>query len=462
VRKLKWFLIVVVILILVSMVFALKSIRMLKDGAQAYLYGYSLVLMDTTRQVITGIGDGQTPINHFAHVRVFPDHLFQLVVGPNWDTLYSSAWIDLSVEPIVLSVPDMGSRYYVMPFMDAWTNVFAYVGTRTTGSGPGHYLVTGPGWDGILPDGVKKIQSPTNMTWLIGRIQANGKQDLPKVHRLQDQVTLTPLSRWEKGQPNPGFTKTYDASELWTKSPMAMVDGMDAHKFFSTLARLMGEQPPALADGPMLKTLAKFGLVPGMPFDLEELGFMRRLMLTKAVETTRKKMDAITRSDRSSENKWAVIRKDIGVYGTSYDVRAMVSFIALGALEPVEAAYPIANMDITGQLLDGSHHYRIHFDAGKTPPVDAFWSLTIYNERGFLIDNPINRYALGDRDPLEFNADGSLDILIQHEQPYERVSNWLPAPAGTFAVAMRLYLPKTKFLDGTWKLPPIERIKNTL
>lgn len=431
---------------------------MLKDGAQAYMFGYPLVLMDTTRQTTTGTGEGRTPVNHFSHVRVFPDHRFRLVVRPNCDTLYSSAWIDLSAEPMLLSVPDMGGRYYVMPFMDAWTNVFAYVGTRTTGSGPGHYMVVGPDWKGNIPDGVEKIESPTNMTWLIGRIQASGQQDFPEVHQLQDQIFLTPLSRWAKDQPNPGFVRTNDPSNARSKSPMAMVAAMDAADFFSTLAGLMGEQPPAAADGPMLKRLAKFGIVPGHQFDVENLGFLRQRMLTKAVDVTRKKMNEIATSDRSSENKWVVLRDGIGTYGTSYDVRAMVSLIGLGALAPVEAVYPNTNMDISGQPLDGRHRYRIHFDAEKTPPVDAFWSLTLYDERGFLIDNPIKRYAIGDRDPLEFNADGSLDILIQQDKPVANTSNWLPAPAGNFAVTLRLYLPKAEFLDGTWNLPPIERI----
>jgi hypothetical protein len=456
--ELKWLLIVAVLVIVIGVVVAYHGIQMLKDGTQAYMYGYSLVLMDTTRQVMTDPDDGRAPVNHFSHVRKFPDHHFREVVRPNCDTLYSTVWLDLSPEPMVLSVPDMGDRYYVMPFMDAWTNVFAYIGKRTTGSGPGHFMVAGPDWTGSVPEGLQAIQSPTYMTWLIGRIQANGKQDFPNVHRLQDQITLTPLSRWEKGDPNPGFIRASEPSNSKTKDPLAMVANMPTDEFFSALARLMGEQSPAGADAPVLKTLAEFGVLPGMPFDLKELGFMRRLMLKKAVGITRGKLDEITRSDRSSENHWAVIREGIGAYGTHYDVRALVSMIGLGALEPAEAAYPNASLDGQGGPLDGSHHYRIHFDAGKTPPVDAFWSLTMYDERGFLIGNSIRRYVLGDRDPLEFNADGSLDILIQHEPPATNVSNWLPAPAGAFAVTMRLYLPKADFLNGTWKLPPIERI----
>jgi len=455
-RKLKWFLLVVVILILVSVVFAQKSIRMLKDGAQAYLYGYSLVLMETTNKVLTNRNNGYAPVNHLSLVRKFPDHLFREVVRPNCDTLYATAWFDLTADPIIVSVPDMGDRYYVMPFMDAWTNVFAYVGTRTTGNGPGHYMVVGPGWQGDAPEGVEKIQAPTNMTWLIGRIQTNGKKDYVNVHQLQDQLALTPLNRWQTGSSHPAFIKKTAPSQ--TSDTKAMVAAMDANTFFSTLARLMGKQPPAAADALMLKTLADFGVVPGKTFDLKTLGFLRRLMLTKAVDLSQGKMVEIAESDRSSENNWTVIREGIGTYGTNYNVRALVSLVGLGALEPAEAVYPNAEMDIEGNQLNGNYRYRVHFDSGKTPPVNAFWSLTMYDERGFLIDNPIHRYALGDRDPLEFNADGSLNILIQHEQPETNVSNWLPAPAGNFAVTLRLYLPKAEFLDGTWKLPPIERL----
>lgn len=457
-RKLKWFILVVVILVFVTVLLARKSIQMVKDGAQAYLYGYSLVLMETTRQLTIESDQVKVSVNQLAHARGFPDHRFRLVVRPNCDTLYSSAWIDLSAEPIVLSVPDMGDRYYVMPFMDAWTNVFAYVGTRCTGSGPANYMVVGPNWKGNVPDDVEKIQSPTNLSWLIGRIQANGWDDLPNVHQLQDQLALTPLSRWNTGKPNPAFIidKMPESRTLDTK---AIVAAMSPSEFFSTLARVMGEQPPATADGPMLETLAGFGIVPGKPFDFEKLGFLRRLMLTKAVEVTRKKMIEIAGSDRSSVNNWTVPPDILGNYGTSYDVRALVSMIGLGALEPAEAVYPLAYMDITGQPLTGSHDYRIHFNAGETPPVDAFWSLTMYDEHGFLIANPINRFALGDRDPLEFNPDGSLDILIQHETPETKQSNWLPSPAGRFVVTLRLYLPKDEYLNGKWKLPPIERIE---
>ncbi|MBU3915690.1 DUF1254 domain-containing protein [bacterium] len=457
--RFKRYLVIGAVIVALVAVSIQQGLQIVREGAQAYLFGYSLVLMDSTRQVMTDPLSGRAPINHFAHIQSFPDHNFRQVIRPNCDTLYSTAWIDLSPEPLILSVPDTAGRYYVMPFMDAWTNVFATIGNRTTGTGPGHYLVAGPEWRGSIPDDVKVVRSPTNMTWLIGRIQANGVNDFPNVYRLQKGFTLTPLSRWNQRAANPGIMKIDDPSAIKkTKDPSAIVERMEAGEFFAILSRLMKEQPPANADAPVLKTLAKFGIEAGKPYQINELGIARRALLKKSMEIARGKLKEIADSDRSSENNWAVIRDGIGVYGTNYNVRSFVSYFGLGALMPAEAAYPSSEKDREGLLLSGKHRYRLHFEAGKTPPVGAFWSLTMYDKRGFLIDNPIRRYAIGDRDPLRFNEDGSLDILIQHNRPTQGESNWLPAPAEPFAVTLRLYLPKEEFLNGSWKLPPIERI----
>ena len=455
--KAKRIVIIAALVIFVAGLVVYNGMKILKGGAEAYLFGYSPVLVDTTRQAITDPNGGRAPVNHFAHIMGFPDHNFRRVVLPNCDTLYSTAFIDLSKEPLILSVPDTAGRYYVMPFMDAYTNVFASVGKRVTGTQAGHYLVAGPNWQGQVPGGIEMIRSPTNMIWLIGRIQANGKSDFPDVHKLQEQFKLTPLSRWDRREANRSFWIFQQDPQGKTENPSDMVARMSVGEFFAALSRLMAEQPPPEADAPILKTLAEFGVVPGLEFDTEKQGRVRRLLLKKAVAVARRKLKEIAESDRSSENNWAVVRDGIGVYGTNYGVRAFVSLIGLGALTPAEAAYPNALKDGAGNALHGANRYRIHFEAGKTPPVDAFWSLTMYDERGFLIKNPINRYAIGDRDPLKVNTDGSLDIIIQHERPDRGEQNWLPAPADEFAVTLRLYLPQADFLNGTWKVPPIER-----
>lgn len=243
-----------------------------------------------------------------------------------------------------------------------------------------------------------------------------------------------------------------------TADPSAAVEKMSAGEFFAHLSRLMGKQPATADDAPVMKMMTLFGIEPGKPFDIGKLNRVRRILLEKAVSISRKKLHNIAALDRSSENNWGVVRDGIGVYGTAYDVRAFIALIGLGALPPQEAAYPNAYKDREGKPLNGQHRYRIHFDAGKTPPVDAFWSLTMYDEKGFLVGNPIHRYTIGGRDNLKYNQDGSLDIFIQYDRPAQGDTNWLPAYEGTFAVSMRLYMPKPSFLNGEWKLPAIERV----
>jgi len=442
-----------------------QSVRIFKDGVQAYLFGYPLVVMDVTREATADPLTGKKlPSNHFVHAVSFPDHNFRGVVRPNNDTLYSSAWFDLSSEPVVMSVPDTVGRYYVMPFMDAWTNVFAMVGKRATGTGRGDYLLVGPDWKGAVPDDVKVINAPTNMLWLIGRIQVNGKNDLQNVYALQKQFKLTPLSHWASRQPNPAYTVSAEMTRAVEKikkiNPSAKVEKMPAGEFFARLSILMGKHPAAKEDAPVMKMLTGFGIVPGQSFKMDDLNFVRRLLLSKAVAVTRSQMKEVAklRTGKTPENGWGISRKGVGVFGTAYDVRAFVAAFGLGALPPEEAVYPAAFMDGEGKPLNGGNRYRIHFDAGKTPPVDAFWSLTLYDETQFLVDNPIHRYTIGDRDELKYNPDGSLDIFIQRDRPAQRESNWLPAGEGAFSLTMRLYMPKASFMNGQWKLPAVERI----
>jgi len=203
----------IVLLFVILAVFAQYCISTLKRYGGSYLYGYPLVLMDQTRQAMAKRGSSEVAANHLIHIQRFPDHTFRNVVRPNNDTLYSIAWLDLSGEPLILSVPDTQGRYYVMPFMDAWTNVFASVGRRTTGTAAGHYALTGPDWQGTLPEDIQQISSPTNMVWMIGRIQTNGQEDIPAVAELQAKIQLTPLNRWGIGEPNPQNIFTLDGND---------------------------------------------------------------------------------------------------------------------------------------------------------------------------------------------------------------------------------------------------------
>jgi hypothetical protein len=340
--------------------------------------------------------------------------------------------------------------------MDAWTNVFAMVGKRTTGTGAGTYLIAGPDWQGDAPQGVTRISSPTNMVWLIGRIQTNGRKDIPAVAALQAQFGLAPLSKWTQGIINIPAPEVADKSRS-SVDPYQQLEVMKAAEFLDSLARLMGEQYPAAEDKPVLELLASIGVVPGQPYAGGRMGALDDYLSNVALTITRREIKKQLEEGRNRENGWAVQRDTIGDYGTDYPVRAAVAMVGLGALPPAEASYPNTAVDASGEPLTGEHHYQLHFAAGEMPPADAFWSLTLYDQDGFLVDNPIGRYAIGDRDALSFNDNGSLDLYIAHSEPPGKLSNWLPAPEGAFALTLRLYSAQERFLNGSWQLPALQR-----
>lgn len=423
-------------------------------SAEVFTYAYPLVLMDVTREVATA----KVPVNTFGHKRAFPDAAFTDVVSPNADTLYSSAWLDLSKEPMVLSVPDTSGRYYLMPMLDAWTNVFASPGKRTTGTKRGVFAIVGPNWQGQLPKGVKEIRSPTDMAWLIGRIQTNGKQDYANVHRLQDQFRLVPLSAWRKGsrtavQPVPR------AAMIDTETPPAeQVAAMDAQAFFTRLAALLPANPPAADDAAMVEKMQRMGIKVGQPFKTTVLEPSTARAVQEGASAALTMIKANGRKSAAGNMGWRV-QRDIGVYGTDYGRRAVVAMFGLGANLPEDAIYPTARADAMGRPFDGGSRYVLHFDKSQLPPVKAFWSLTMYNEKQAFVGNSMQRYAIGSRDRLRYNRDGSLDIYIQYERPDERkVSNWLPAPPDAFNLMLRAYWPDQVVLDGKWMPPAVQRV----
>jgi len=423
-------------------------------SAEVFTYGYPLVLMDVTREVMSV----KAPVNTFGHKRSFPDATFTDVVSPNADTLYSTAWLDLSNEPMVLSVPDTGGRYYLMPILDAWTNVFASPGKRTTGTKRGVFAIVGPDWQGQLPRGVKEIRSPTNMAWLIGRIQTNGKQDYAAVHRLQDQFHLVPLSAWRRGsRTTPQSVPRARLIDTETP-PVEQVAAMDAQAFFSRLAGLLQANPPAPEDAPMVEKMQRMGIKAGEPFKTTVLEPSTARSVQEGASAALAMIKANGRKSAAGNMGWRV-QREIGVYGTDYGRRAVVAMFGLGANLPEDAIYPTARTDATGRPFDGGSRYVLHFDKGQLPPVKAFWSLTMYNDKQAFVSNPIQRYAIGSRDNLRYNRDGSLDIYIQYERPEARkVSNWLPAPPDAFNLMLRAYWPDQMVLDGKWMPPTVQRV----
>jgi len=429
----------------------------------AYIYGYPLVLMDVTRQVYTAtpkVAERKAPANQLYHARAFPDPSRTTVVSPNADTLYSIAWLDLSKEPMVLSVPEMGKRYYLMQMLDAWTNVIASPGTRTTGNGKGAFAVVGPGWAGKLPDGVKEIKSPTKTVWIIGRTQTNGKEDYEAVHSIQAQYKLVPLIAWGREYTPPDDVPVEPGVDLKTP-PVEQVARMDAATFFARLNAVMKDNPPASADADAIKRFAAIGIEPGKSFDSAKLDPRIAKAVERGARAGREKIVAEAKKPLGSTvNNWSVMIDKMGRYGTDFSFRAVIAFIALGANLPEDAIYPRATVDADGKPLGGENKYVIHFPKGQTPPVGAFWSVTMYNSKQFFVENSIDRYAIGDRDKLKFGADGALTLYVQHESTgKDKESNWLPAPKDEFNLIMRLYWPKPEVLDGRWKPPAVERVK---
>lgn len=429
-------------------------------GAECYLYGYPLVITDVTRgHAAMTVG----PENQLRRVRQFPDANFKGVVRPNVDTLYTTAFIDMAQGPWVFEMAANDQRYEVMPFMDAWTNVFAAPGTRSSGTGGGRFLLVGPTWQGTPPEGLTLLRAPTRMVWLIGRTQTNGAADYPQVHRLQDGLTLRRLGGDASAgapapsPPSPPLPPAWQASATALPPPVQQMQAMATEAFFKRLALLMADNPPAPADKPMLVKLARIGIAPGQPpqwslLDRWSAGLGRWIADFKVAQELKKPRDL--------QRGWSTPPAILGQYGTHYNTRAVVAMVGLGANLPADASYPSTRVDARGDALHGSHRYRLHLLAGALPPVNAFWSVTAYGVDDYLIDNPLQRHALGDRDALRFNADGSLDLWIQADTPAaDKQSNWLPVKAAApFLLNARLYWPKEAALSGTWGMPAVERL----
>jgi hypothetical protein len=445
---------------------AAKEAEAFALAAEAYVYGYPLVTMEMTRRIMTNVEKPEgtrAPMGQFVRMREYPTAAFRDVTAPNADTLYTTAWFDVSKEPWIVSVPDMKGRYFLLPMLDGWTDVFQDPGKRVNGTKAQTFAITGPGWSGELPKGVTEYKSPTALVWLLGRIYSTGTpQDYKEVHALQDKITAVPLSSWGKPfTPEPG---TVDPAIDMKTAVRDQVNALDANAYFKLLAELLKTNPPNAADAPMVEKLAKIGIVPGQDFDPAKLEPAVAKGLAKAPKPAQEQImawmkEGIAAGDMKMENGWFFTTKT-GEYGTGYLQRALVTAIGLGANRPQDAVYPTSTGPDLVQKYDGSKKYEMRFEKGQTPPVDGFWSLTMYDKDYFFVDNPLNRYTLSQRNKLKPNADGSVTLYLQADSPgKDKESNWLPAPKDEFILMLRLYWPKEKspsLLDGSWKIPEVK------
>jgi hypothetical protein len=427
---------------------------------EAYIYLYPLLLMDVTRKQLTNLDPKISPMggpaNAFTHIRAFPTAEMRAVVRPNFDTLYSSAWIDLTSGPVIVSTADTGGRYFILPMLDMWTDVFAVPGKRTNGTSAANFALAPPGWDGTLSHHVERIDAPTRYVWIIGRTQTNGVNDYEAVHRIQDGYRITLLADWEKVPRT--REQRIDPSVDTKTEPLRQVHGMPAPEYFQYGAELMKQNPPHVTDWSILARMKRIGFEPGKSFKASKIS---NEALTQAAVAGLKRMRDKAPTLARVANGWQMNTDTMGVYGNFYLKRAIVALVGLGANQVEDAIYPLNQTDAEGKPVTAENKYVLHFSKDELPPADAFWSLTLYDGEGFQVANRLNRFAIGDRNPLKFNADGSLDLYVQNASPGpEKETNWLPAPeSGPLGLTLRLYAPKPQVADGRWNPPPLRRLK---
>lgn len=429
---------------------------------QAYVYGYPLVMMEVTRDVMTAVpapdAEGTAaPINQFAKMPTYVSPDFKNVVRISLNGLWATAWLDLASESQVLSVPEV-PRYFVMSVMDTWTNVFASFGPRTTGKGPGAFLIAGPGWRGAAPAGVQEVvRSPTRYAWILGQTQANGPDDFAAVNAVQKDYKLTPLGAWGTDYTPPAEVPVVPGIDL-TRTPPDQVNGMGADEFFRRMTSAMADSPPAEEDWRSLAGMKLLGMEPGVPFDIGTADPDVADALRRSVQSVQSLLaDGV--AGMKNVNGW-IQPANIGRYATDYETRAGIAYVGLGANQPADTIYPTAYVDSDGMPFDSAHNYVLRFGKTELPPTNGGWSLTIY-QGNFYVRNAANRYAISPWMPLVYGEDGSLEIYIQADPPgADREANWLPTPAsGSFNLTIRNYWPKEAVLSGTYKTPPVRRVE---
>ncbi len=349
-------------------------------GMESWVYGYPIVLMEVTREVLTAApapnSEGTAaPINQLAKMPHYVSPDFKNVVRISLNSLWTTGWVDLEKEPIVLSVPDTHDRHYVFSIMNMWTDVFGSAGKRTTGTGRGNFLIAGPNWKGAAPSDIKQtFRSSTRYAWVLGQTQANGPDDFAAVNAIQAEYKLTPLSAW--GKPYTPSSSVAVDSEVDVKTiPPDQVARMDAGTFFNRLALAMKDNPPYTEDGPALEKLKKLGIEPGKPFDITKTDPEIVKGLNKAVKEVQIKLaEDVTKI--KNVNGW-MQPHNLGRYGTDYNTRAGIAYLGLGADMQEDTIYPTAYVDGDGNSLDSANKYVMHYEKGQLTPTNATWSVRL-------------------------------------------------------------------------------------
>lgn len=429
-------------------------------GIQAYIFSFPWSYLPELRytwvtQKPDNVMTPYAPLNHFWHLRQLAGADYRDGGSPNYDTLYSIAWLDIGEEPVILSHPDLGDRYFTFELASMTSDNIDYVGSRTTGSKANHFAITKAGWKGKLPTGVRKLApSPTDAVLIFGRTAVTGPDDVVSVTKIQDQYKLTPLSLW--GKPDTvsperrGVFKPFDRKT----DPLAE---------WKTINRAMTENPPLEQNEFMLKLLKTIGIGPGQ--DVSEMDPATQKGLARAAKDGRDLLFRVTTSGYGKRvNGWVYPPSTIGRAGYSQDFLTRGAVQCMGGIisnDPEEAIYINTTTDIKGVTLSGENHYVLKFENGKLPEVREFWSLTMYDMTFNFAKNAINRYTINSlAEDYKLAEDGSLTIYIQHESPEKsKESNWLPAPKDNFFLVFRTYGPSDELVNQEWEMPGLVRVK---
>ena len=484
-----------------------------RDAVDAYIYGYPLITFDMARKQQTNVDrpdEQHAPMNQMIKMRTYLPIDNHCCAAPNADTLYTIAWLDVYNEPLILTIPEIKDRYYIVPLLDGFSEVIKVISSINDGSKAQTLAITGPGWSGTLPDGVIEVKSTTAIVWLLARIYSTGTpEDYKIVNDIQDQFELVPLSAY--GKPYTPPAGEVDPDFDMKTAARALVNNMDVYAYFDYLARLLKTNPPKPEDAEMVEKLVKIGLVPGedfdpsallgveaqviqtvpavafgelgtepdvharahfsqgvgdiseQNFDTSKLGALDKKLIKLAPKIGLLKM-AMKLKQTETTNGWLYFTEGVGNWGTDYVLRGMGNLLGPGWNRAQDAVYPLALKDEDGNDYDGSkYNYVMHFDKGMLPPVDGFWSLTMYDKDLFFVPNAIDRYNVSQDDTFITSPDGSVDLYLQADSPgADKEANWLPAPRGEFKLVLRVYGPsKTQpsILDGSWSPPPVKRVE---
>ncbi len=447
------------------------TLRDLARRATIYLFPLYEMYRARWQATVDEANPQRQKLNRFRHMPELADPRTRLGTMPNGDTLYSSAWLDLSVEPLFLTVPPVGDLYYSYAFIDLFTDNFACVSRRLHGGRPPPFMIVGPHWKGDAPSEVTLVRAPTNSVWLRGRILVDGPEELDRARILQARVLLeTPDMRNER--------RILEIRELMRQRTVAPPEpvadwpaphGGDPFDLFDVGMRTLGEGPLPERDRIFLEQLPPLRLRPGRKFDLRAFNEAERRAIRAGIEQGLAEIGSAGARFGRTVDGWTYGERHLGNFGTDYLYRAAVAMSSLGAAEPAEAIAITCNADSDGQPLDGGRRYTLTFSAGDGPPARAFWSLAMYEVTpqgpAFFVDNPIGRYTIGDRTrDLQTAPDGTLTLYLQHERPVagpdgeDRVANWLPAPKGRMRLVLRVYEPEESLIEGRYRLPAVRRV----